>query len=392
MIQRIRKELELRILVLTHEYPPVGGGGGRVAQDLSQGFVQAGHQVHVITAQCGDLIAEDEDRGVNVRRIKSLRKEPYQASFFAMLAFVITASIETLKSIHNWKPDVLHVHFAVPAGPIAWVANRLTKIPYILTIHLGDVPGGTPQKTDRWFKFIFPFTPPIWKKAAKVVAVSNYTKELALKRYDVPIEIIHNGIHVDPQQLVVQLQDPIEIVFAGRMIDQKDPVQVVRILAQCKQYQWHCTMFGDGPLKDLVEKEIKKEDLESRFNLPGWQSPEMVQNHLLQSDILLMPSLSEGMPVIGVHALAAGLCLIVSKVGGFVEIVDNGENGYLLQAGGGEIWTKTILDLLQDTEKILRMKQKSLEKALQFDLNVIVNSYLSLFQDVIQEYGLEHPL
>jgi len=392
MIQRIRKELELRILVLTHEYPPVGGGGGRVAQDLSQGFVQAGHQVHVITAQCGDLIAEDKDRGVNVRRIKSLRKEPYQASFFAMLAFVITASIETLKSIHNWKPDVLHVHFAVPAGPIAWVANRLTKIPYILTIHLGDVPGGTPQKTDRWFKFIFPFTPPIWKKAAKVVAVSNYTKELALKRYDVPIEIIHNGIHVDPQQLVVQLQDPIEIVFAGRMIDQKDPVQVVRILAQCKQYQWHCTMFGDGPLKELVEKEIKKEDLESRFNLPGWLSPEMVQNHLLKSDILLMPSLSEGMPVIGVHALAAGLCLIVSKVGGFVEIVDNGENGYLLQAGGGEIWTKTILDLLQDTEKILRMKQKSLEKALQFDLNVIVNSYLSLFQDVIQEYGLEHTL
>lgn len=382
----------MRILVLTHEYPPVGGGGGRVAQDLSQGFVQAGNQVHVITAHCGDLLMEEEDRGVKVRRIKSMRKEPYQASFFAMLSFVITATIETLKSIHNWKPDVLHVHFAVPAGPIAWLVNRLTKIPYILTIHLGDVPGGTPQKTDRWFKFIFPFTPPIWKRASKVVAVSNYTKELALKRYDVPIDIIHNGIPIDPQQHDVQLQDPIEIVFAGRMIDQKDPVQVVRILAQCKQYQWHCTMFGDGPLKELVENEIKKEDLESRFNLPGWQSPEMVQSHLLQSDILLMPSLSEGLPVIGVHALAAGLCLMVSKVGGFVEIVDEGENGYLLQARGGEIWSKTIQDLLQDKEKIIQMKQKSLEKALQFDLNVIVNSYLSLFQDVIEKNDPTHTL
>jgi glycosyltransferase involved in cell wall biosynthesis len=382
----------LRILVLTHEYPPVGGGGGRVAKDLSQGFVQAGNQVHVITAHCGDLPLEEEDRGVKVRRIKSMRKEPYQASFIAMLAYVFSASFETLKLIHNWKPDVLHVHFAVPAGPIAWLANRLTNIPYILTIHLGDVPGGTPQKTDRWFKFIFPFTPPIWKRAAKVVAVSSYTKELALKRYDVPIDIIHNGIPIDPQHHDVQLQDPIEIVFAGRMIDQKDPVQVVRILAQCKQYQWHCTMFGDGPLKDLVEYEIKNEDLESRFNLPGWQSPEMVQNHLLQSDILLIPSLSEGMPVIGVQALAAGLCLMVSKVGGFVEIVDEGENGYLLQAGGGEIWSKTIKDLLQDKDKILRMKQKSLEKALQFDLNVIVNSYLSLFQNIVQENDPEHPL
>ena len=382
----------MRILVITHEYPPVGGGGGRVAQDLSQGFVQAGHQVRVITAHCGDLLLDEEDRGVNVRRIKSMRKKPYQASFLAMFAFVITASIEALNTIRKWKPNVLHVHFAVPAGPVAWLANRLSKIPYILTIHLGDVPGGTPQKTDHWFKFIFPFTPPIWKKAAKVVAVSKYTKELALKRYDVPIEIIHNGVHINPQQHVNQLQDPIEIVFAGRMIDQKDPVQVIKILAQCKQYQWHCTMFGDGPLKSLVEDEIKKEELESRFTLPGWQSPEMVQSHLLQSDILLMPSLSEGMPVIGGHALAAGLCLIVSKVGGFMELVDEGENGYLLQAGGGEIWSKTIQDLLQDKEKIIQMKQKSFEKALQFDLNVIVNSYLSLFQKVLEENDGEHPL
>ncbi len=382
----------MRILVITHEYPPVGGGGGRVAQDLSQGFVQAGHLVHVITAHCGDLLLDEEDRGVKVRRIKSMRKKPYQASFLAMLAFVITASIETLKTIRKWKPNVLHVHFAVPAGPVAWLANRLTKIPYILTIHLGDVPGGTPQKTDQWFKLIFPFTPPIWKKAAKVVAVSKYTKELALKRYDVPIEIIHNGIHINTQQHVNQLQDPIEIVFAGRMIDQKDPVQVVRILAQCKQYQWHCTMYGDGPLKDQVEDEIKKEDLGSRFTLPGWQSPEMVQSHLLQSDILLMPSLSEGMPVIGGHALAAGLCLIVSKVGGFMELVDEGENGYLLQASGGEIWSKTIQDLLRDKEKIKQMKQKSFEKALQFDLNVIVNSYLSLFQKVLVENDGEYPL
>ncbi len=382
----------MRILVITHEYPPVGGGGGRVAQDLSQGFVQAGHQVRVITAHCGDLLLDEEDRGVNVRRIKSMRKKPYQASFLAMFAFVITASIEALNTIRKWKPNVLHVHFAVPAGPVAWLANRLSKIPYILTIHLGDVPGGTPQKTDHWFKFIFPFTPPIWKKAAKVVAVSKYTKELALKRYDVPIEIIHNGIHINTEQHVNQLQDPIEIVFAGRMIDQKDPVQVIKILAQCKQYQWHCTMFGDGPLKSLVEDEIKKEELESRFTLPGWQSPEMVQNHLLQSDILLMPSLSEGMPVIGGHALAAGLCLIVSKVGGFMELVDEGENGYLLQAGGGEIWSKTIQDLLQDKEKIIQMKQKSFEKALQFDLNVIVNSYLSLFQKVLEENDGEHPL
>jgi len=385
MSLKIHEEFDLRILVITHEYPPIGGGGGRVAQDLSQGFVNAGNQVHVITGQCGDLAKKDEINGVIVRRINSLRKKPFQASFLSMFAFVISASLETLKTVYRWKPDVLHVHFAVPAGPIAWLANRLTKIPYILTIHLGDVPGGTPQKTDRWFKYIFPFTPPIWKNAAKVIAVSKFTKELALQRYNVPIDIIHNGISIDPISRPIRLQDPIEIVFAGRMIDQKDPVQVVRILSQCKQVQWHCTMFGDGPLKQMVEDEIKKENLESRFSIPGWQSQEVVQSHLLLSDILLMPSLSEGMPVIGVHALDAGLCFVVSKVGGFEELVDDEKNGYLIEPGEVSNWSQTMLNLLKNSALILEMKQQSLEKVHQFDLQEIVKSYIGLFEEAVSK-------
>jgi glycosyltransferase involved in cell wall biosynthesis len=79
----------MRILVLIHEYPPVGGGGGRVAQDLCQGFVQHGHEVCVLTAQCGDLPAQEDQDGIQIMRINSWRREPFRADLRAMAGYVL---------------------------------------------------------------------------------------------------------------------------------------------------------------------------------------------------------------------------------------------------------------------------------------------------------------
>ena len=66
--------------------------------------------------------------------------------------------------------------------------------PIYLTAHLGDVPGGVPEKTDKWFRWVAPFIPPIWNRAKRVAAVSIFTKNLALQRYPVPIQVIPNGV------------------------------------------------------------------------------------------------------------------------------------------------------------------------------------------------------
>jgi len=60
----------------------------------------------------------------------------------------------------------------------------------VLTVHLGDVPKGVPDKTDRWFRWVYPFTPPIWQGAARVTAVSEYTRRLALTYYPVSPQVI----------------------------------------------------------------------------------------------------------------------------------------------------------------------------------------------------------
>ena len=171
----------MKILVLIHEYPPIGGGGGQAAQDICEGLVRRGHEVRVITSHYGNLPVSVEIDGVRVERLLVKRKEAFKAGFRSMLSFIIKAIFEGRKIARRWNPDVLHAHFAVPAGAASFVLSVLTGIPYVLTAHLGDVPGGVPEKTSGWFRWVFPFTPPIWKRAKKVVAVSDFTRRLAFE-------------------------------------------------------------------------------------------------------------------------------------------------------------------------------------------------------------------
>lgn len=371
--------------MVSHEYPPVGGGGGKVALDLSQAFAGSGHEIRVITAHYGDLALQENQDGVLIKRLRSLRSQPFRAGMLAMAGFVVAGIFATLREIRHWNPHVIHVHFAVPAGPIAWLVNRITGTPYVLTVHLGDVPGGTPEKTDKWFKWIFPFTPPIWRKAARVIAVSEFTRQLALQNYDLPVQVIPNGVPLEglrPEQIVVN-QTP-RLVFAGRFMPQKDPLMVIKALAACADLDWHCTMAGDGPLMSQIQQAIRYAGLESRFTLTGWVHPERVREIFLESDILIMPSLSEGLPVVGVQALSAGLAFAVSHIGGFVDLVKDGLNGFLIAPQNESAWQEKLRQLLSSAQLIRAFRIESLEIAKNFDLERITQAYLQVFDDVVQ--------
>lgn len=373
----------MRILVFIYEYPPVGGGGGTVARDISQGLARRGHEVHVITARYGDLPRQEDQDGVRLFRIPSARRALYKADLVAMLVFVLSGIVYGWKHIRAWKPDLIHVHFAVPTGPIAWLLSLLTGIPYVLTAHLGDIPGGVPDKTSRWFRWIYPFTPPIWRRAARVVAVSHYTRQLALLHYPVEIQVILNGVdleNLNPGPLLVHR--PPRILFAGRFVNQKNPLQIIHTLQAVKEMEWDCVLAGDGPLRTKLEQQIRAFGLEDRFHLPGWITPEEVIALMRGSDILFMPSRSEGLPVVGVQSLALGMCIIASPSGGFVDLVENGVNGYLVDVNRPHRYEQAFRELLSDSGRLLSFRQSSRRKAQDFDINKIVSAYEELFSAV----------
>ena len=109
---------------------------------------------------------------------------------------------------------------------------------------------------------------------------------------------------------------------------EKNPVQVVRTLAELQALPWTCVMIGDGPERQTVEQEIDRFGLNGRFTVTGWVTQDEVMDWFARSDVLFMPSFMEGLPIVGLQGLAMGLAIIATRVGGFLDLVESQRNGY----------------------------------------------------------------
>lgn len=376
----------LRILVLSHEFPPVGGGGAQVIQDLCRGLVRRGHTIKLLTTHFAGLPEEEEIDGVQVYRLDCGRQVPYRARFREMGRFVTGGLVKSLDLVRGWRPDVIHVHFAVPAGALALALSALTGAPYILTVHGGDVPGGAPEKTAGWFRWLYPFTHPIWRRARRVVAVSEYTRQLARSHYPVQIQVIRNGFNFSgmcPGEIEVGV--PPRVIWAGRFMPEKNPIQVVRTLAALGDIPWNCVMIGDGPEKARVEQEILHLGLEDRFTIPGWVHQDQVMEWFSKSDVLFMPSFSEGLPIVGLQALAVGLAIVATQVGGFVDLVEPAKNGFLIENPNGTGFSEPLRRLLSDPKLLRSFRKASFSVTQRFDISHMVAAYDKLLVETMDE-------
>ncbi len=383
----------MRILILNYEHPPIGGGGGRLAAKVGSGLVRRGHQVRVLTAGMKHLPVESMEQGMEVRRLRALRRREDTCSVPEMAAWVAVAISALLGEIRRWKPDVLHVHFAVPTGAVAWVASKITGVPYVLTAHLGDVPGGVPEQTGNLFRWIQPFTVPIWRGAAATTAVSSFVAGLAQRAYGadgILPRVILNGIEL-PQPPLLEVHHPPRLLMVGRMSLQKNPLLAIRALALLRELPWRCTMIGDGPLLAEVREEAERLGISERVEFKGWATADEVNDSMRQADILLIPSLSEGLPMVAVEALTQGVAIVGSRIGGLADVTresdESDEPGKLGESGeqqnarlfdlaeGPQGMADALTPLLKDPQSLMRAREASLALAPRFDLNKVLDDY-----------------
>jgi len=366
----------MKILVLCYEYPPIGGGGGNVAKSIAEQLVARGHEVRVQTAALGWKSVRETIRGVGIFRTASLRRVPDTCTVPEMGLYLVTSLRPTLRHIRTWRPDVIHAHFAVPTGVLAWAVHRLTGVPYVLTAHLGDVPGGVPEQTDGMFRRIAPLARRIWRNAAAATAVSSFVQELAEAAYHRPVTRILNGIDLsDAPPEPLPPGTPARLIFIGRLNPQKNPVFLIEALAQLRDLAWQLTFIGDGPLMGDVRDAIARHDLGERITLTGWLEPAAVQRALGTADILCMPSLSEGLPMVGIEALKHGLAIVATDIPGLRDVIDPGVNGFRVPLGDLVGYVAQLRLLIENPEQLAAMKRASWEKARRFELTEIAHEY-----------------
>jgi len=369
----------LKILVLCYEYPPVGGGGGRVAAQVAAGLVRRGHEVKVHTAGLRHLPALETRDGVEIHRAESFRGSEDTCSVPEMALYVLTNVLPAWKLARAWRPDVIHVHFAVPSGAVALAVSAATGIPYVLTAHLGDVPGGVPEQTAGLFRLVDPFARFIWKKAAKITTVSRHVAGLARAAYGAEAKVILNGVP-SLGRTEISLQTPRRLLLAGRLSVQKNPLLAVEALARLRDLEWTLGVIGEGPLSGELRAAASRLNIADRVTFHGWLDATEVAAQMASADILLMTSLHEGLPMVAVEALQHGLAIVGSDIGGLHDVIADGGNGFLC-ALTPEAFSARLRELLTDDARLLAARRASLGKAGDFDLEKTLGAYEQVLLD-----------
>jgi len=238
----------------------------------------------------------------------------------------------------------LHNHFADSSCSVAMLTSAISGIPFSVTMH---GPG------------IF-FEPMHWRidekiaRAAFVSCISHFCRSQAMLFSDPAhwdkLKIVHCG--VDP---AMYGQDPDRtyakrLLFVGRL----DAVKGVPLLLesfaalQGDHPDAQLNIIGDGPARAALEAQAKSMGVAAQTAFLGYQSQADVARILTETDVLVLPSFAEGVPVVLMEAMAARVPVITTQVGGISELVEHDVSGFICPPGDLATLTARIATLLED--------------------------------------------
>ncbi len=344
----------VKIMFINYEFPPVGGGAGNACYFIARDLAAMGHRIAVITSLFGTLPREEVREGVRIYRIPTLRKRIYQCALHEMGVFCLSLYWHGLRLAEAEKPDVVVIFFAVPFGYFGPIVKARHRIPYVVSLRGGDVPGFCGTGIERLQKLFTPVFKQVCTRASRVIANSEGLAQLAKKSVEMDVQVIPNGVDaksIGPRDGRVPDQG-VRFVFVGRLTRQKGLhylVEAHRIL-QDRAGRFTTTIVGDGPLRKEIE-DLARKVVVNNMRFTGWLTRPEVLHKLGESDVFVLPSVDEGMPNVVLEAMASGLPVIGSRVSGMEELVTHGKSGYLVAPGNCAEFAQRMITYIENGEK-----------------------------------------
>jgi glycosyltransferase involved in cell wall biosynthesis len=369
----------MNILSLNYEFPPLGGGGGYVTKIVNEMLVRRGASVDLVTMHYGDLPMEETLNGVRIFRSRSLRRKQETCETIEMLTYVASGTARALQLSKQKRYDIVHAHFAIPTGLIAYALQKLRRLNYIITVHGSDIPGYNPDRFTVEHRFTRPLLVKLMKNARVTVALSDYLKTLiqANVSADVPLTVIPNGIESDKFRVDQERNN--WILMSGRLLPRKGFHHVLEVLKTTPLPGWECHIAGDGPYRAQLEAMAQQTSNTVVFH--GWLSKDSTALRELyeRSRIFILPSEAENAPIALLEAMNAGLGIITTNATGCREIA--GDTTLLVSPGDVAGIKKAILDLVGQDSLAASLGAKARARSLhEFSWEAIVDTYSELYQ------------
>lgn len=287
-----------------------------------------------------------------------LRKGSDTSLIYHLVYFLEACQMQAWLKAH--QSQHIHAHFGTNSSEIAMFASQLSGIPYSFTVH-------GPEEFDK--PIALGLNQKI-KLAKFVAAISSYGRSQLFRwaNYeDWPkVKEVHCGLEPDFYQHAPNVEpQQNQMVCVGRLCEQKGQLLLIEAMKALKDKgrSFHLVLAGDGEMRAEVESLIQQYNLESNVTITGWISSDQVRDYILSSQMLVLPSFAEGLPVVIMESMSLKRPVISTFVAGIPELVKSGENGWLCAAGDVAGLVNVIETALSTPNNVLKEMSESAYKS-----------------------------
>ncbi|ERS10864.1 glycosyltransferase family 4 protein [Marinobacter sp. EN3] len=346
----------MKIAMLTNEFPPSIGGVQTHVFELSKALVDLGHEVHVLTRWKDRSTPRQETlNGMHVHRI------PLAKSHW-IYDWQLSRYLKKLNT--EGKLDILHVH---GMRPLRACSNL--DIPVIFTNHTSSFLKRVKQHQSQLDKMAAELS-----VANLILAPSEELAEATRKcGYKGPVKFIANGVDTkifapSPSNLRERLNIPHDsfvVALARRLYEKNGVLYLADAIAQLNHPRLHLVVAGAGTDQEAFERIIRNAGVEDRVHMlggvPNHEMPEIYRG----CDVSVLPSLMEATSIAGLEAMACGLPLIGTNVGGIPAILRHRDNGLLVEPKSPEQLANALQELINAPSTCSQMGHRSRERTIE---------------------------
>jgi glycosyltransferase involved in cell wall biosynthesis len=302
---------------------------------------------------------------------------------------------QIMKFIIKNEFDIVHIH---TSSKISFLENSIyivllkitCKKSIILHIHAPDFDTFL-QKVNKLHKF---YIRRILKLCDTIIVLSDYWKIVVNSEINDPNKLIVIPNAANPKFFIseskecsrerIGLPKGVKIVFSlGNLIERKGFHYLIDAIADMikKREDFLCFIGGTGPLKDRLERQINKLDLQNYIKLINFIPDELVPIWMNAADIFVLPSLNEGLPIVQIEAMSCGLPVVATAVSGNIDLISSGENGVLIPPKSPKEMADAISILLDDDKmrgKLGKNARETIEE--KFTWDIISNKILECYE------------
>ena len=383
----------MRVLLLNYEFPPVGGGAGYATANIASCLVSMGIDAEVLTSRINGEADGGLVDGVPVHRVHSWRNDVHDCGLRGAYTYVLAAALKRRQLHAEQRYDLEHYFFSMPTGLLTLVPTFEKPTPYIVSLRGSDVPGYDPNnsKVERIHAMLKPITRRIWRRARKVIALSDALARIASNTApDLDIEVIPNGIDTEqfspPERRNIRTNT--RLITVARLLERKGIHTILEACAKPTELPVELQIIGTGPYEAELRELVDDLGLQDRVTFLGYVPNEELPRHYRRSDIFVLPSATESFGLVFAEAMSCGLPIVASNVGGIPETVRHGIDGLLCPPDDPVALRKNIIELMSSADARKDISQSQRQRILQhYPWEHIAARYAAVYRSALDCSG-----